>query len=125
LEELITSGDIEAVKLFIAQGGDVNAQSEGSLTTPLHCAAMKGQKDIVKMLLAVEGIHVDAKGGWFDGTPLHYVAKGGYKEIVELLVKSDADINTKDRQGKTPLDYARQLDKQEIIELLKKHGAKE
>jgi pectate lyase len=125
VEELIASGNIEGVRLFISQGGDVNTRSEGSQIAPLHMAAMKGHKGIVELLLAVEGIHINAQRGWPGGTALHYAVKGGYKEIAELLIENDADVNVKDRQGKTALDYAKQFNKQDIIDLLKKHGATE
>ncbi|MEE3171543.1 MAG: ankyrin repeat domain-containing protein, partial [Pseudomonadota bacterium] len=53
-------------------------------------------------------------------TPLHYAAYWGHKEIVELLIAKNADINAKDEDGRTALDWAHG----ETAELLRKHGGK-
>ena len=47
----------------------------------------------------------------------------GHKEIVELLIASGADVNTRDKDGDTPLDLAIKRNP-EIAELLRKHGGK-
>jgi len=45
--------------------------------------------------------------------------------VVALLIDKGADVNAKDRDGKTPLSLAQEKGHNEIIELLKKRGAKE
>jgi len=70
--------------------------------TPLHTAAL--QKDIksLEILLAVEGIDLDAidKNGQ---TPLHLACKAGNEECGKLLVEKGAKVNIKDKNGNTPL----------------------
>jgi ankyrin repeat protein len=46
----------------------------------------------------------------------------GQKEIAELLVAAGADVNAKNKDGATPLDYASA--NKEIADLLRKHGGK-
>ena len=46
------------------------------------------------------------------------------KRIAELLISQGADINAKINQGFTALDIAISNKNQEMIELLKEHGAK-
>ena len=55
-------------------------------------------------------------------TPLHDAARGGHKEIAELLIAKGADLNAKDNDGETPVDYA--IRKEELADLLRKHGGK-
>ena len=43
-----------------------------------------------------------------------------HKEVVELLIANGADVNPKDKDGKTPLDSA----DGELADLLRKHGGK-
>ena len=42
----------------------------------------------------------------FSITPLHFASAKGHKEIAELLIAEGAEVNAKDEDGKTPLDYA-------------------
>jgi len=53
-------------------------------------------------------------------TPLHHAAKFGYKKIVELLIANGANVNAKNDNGWTPLDWT----EGEIADLLRKHGGK-
>jgi len=46
-------------------------------------------------------------------------------EKVKLLVENGADVNIKDKFGCTPLYYALKYDNTNIIEYLKRYGAKE
>ncbi len=46
--------------------------------------------------------------------------EAGNKEIVELLIAGGTDVNAKDEDGRTPLDWA----PKETADLLRKHGGK-
>jgi ankyrin repeat protein len=49
----------------------------------------------------------------------------GQLPVVELLLKRRADIQSKDYSSKTSLYYAEINEHKEIVELLRKNGAKE
>jgi ankyrin repeat protein len=51
--------------------------------------------------------------------------KSGKRDAVELLITRGANIEAKDIDGHTPLWWAKKEGYTEIIELLRKHGAKE
>ncbi len=57
-------------------------------------------------------------------TPLHEGAYNGHKEIVELLITSGANVNAMKTDGMTPLDMAHMNRRNEIVDLLRKHGGK-
>ena len=46
------------------------------------------------------------------------------KEMAELLIAAGADVNAKDVEGQTPLDWAEEEKHKEIADLLRKHGGK-
>ena len=121
----VAGGDIDAVKMFLDAGTDVNAKDDEGWT-PLHGAASEGHKEIVEMLITNDA-DVNAKTTW-GGTPLHRAAIYGYKEIAEVLIAAGADVNAKYDDGnqkwETPLDLAIEENKKEITELLRKHGGK-
>jgi ankyrin repeat protein len=47
-----------------------------------------------------------------------------FKDVVVSLIEKGADINAKNKDGETPLDLALRQGHKEIVELLRKHGAK-
>ncbi len=144
LDVALANGYTEIVKILLAQGADVRAKA-------LHDAARKGYVEIVKILLA-HGADVNAKDNYVSGrTPLYYAASHGHKELVTLLIAygadknaelsealtnnhsdvakllfengAGADVNAKDKYGKTALLKASQSGHVEIAELLLAHGA--
>ena len=59
------------------------------------------------------------ENGW---TPLHGAAYRGHHEIVAALIAKKAEVNAKDVDGDTPLDWAK--NKPEIAALIRKNGGK-
>ena len=111
------------VELLLTKGANINAGK----WTALHSALDAGRFDIVELLLA-KGADANIRDD--EGrTPLHiaaWYAASGFPKIVELLISNGADIKAKDNNGKTALSYAiENLRATEIVELLRKHGAKE
>ena len=98
----VNSGDVDAVKEFLDQGGNVNLQDEPGMT-PLHHAVnsdWKGKNfEMIKFLID-RGANVKAIDDTHH-TPLH-LASG--KETAELLIDAGADVNAKTkRTGKNLL----------------------
>ena len=62
-----------------------------------------------------------AGGDW---PPLHSAVNSS-KQVVELLIANGANINAKDASGRTALHYAAREGHKEIVDLRRKHGAKE
>ena len=86
----------------------------------IHQAVKDGNIEAIKQRLA-DGTDVDAKD--VDLTPLHFAAVHGRKEVAALLIAEGADVNTKDRWGKTSLHYAASKGHKEVATLLITEGA--
>ena len=85
----------------------------------IYDAADRGNIEAVKQHITA-GTDVNAKS---DGrTPLHWAAYSGHKEIAELLIGEGAEMNAKERDGRTPLDNA--INHPETANLLRYHGGK-
>lgn len=110
------------VKLLLARGAQVNAKGGGSGLSPLHIAAVTGDREMIELLLA-NGADVDAKDT--EGkTPMYDAALGGRKAAVELLISHKADVNARDHTGRTALDRILVTsDRSEMADLLRMHGA--
>jgi ankyrin repeat protein len=121
LQMAIYLKDEVKAKSLIEGGADVNKRTPYG-TTPLDRAINAGLTDIVKLLLDT-GAYVNSKDNW-DWTPLHSAVYKN-KDMVELLLAKGANVNAQDGDNRTPLWYAKQQGHTEIVELLKKYGAKE
>ena len=94
-----------------------NAQDE----SPLMMAALKGNVDAVKALVARDA-DVN-KTGW---TPLHYAASAGSEKhvrIIALLLENHAYIDAASPNGTTPLMMAAHYGSADAVQLLLDEGA--
>ena len=107
------------VKGFLAKGRDINARQKHrhGMWTPLHWVAQRGLTDGIACLLAngADPNVTDDKGR----TPLHIIARKGVgKNQVQLLIEHGGDINRRDVDGNTPLDYAQEAKRKVVADFL-------
>ncbi|GAB3663239.1 ankyrin repeat domain-containing protein [Ramlibacter alkalitolerans] len=86
--------------------------------SPLMLAALKGQTEIVRKLIARDA-HVN-KTGW---APLHYAATGGHVEIIQILLDEHAYIDAESPNKSTPLMMAAKYGTPAAVKLLLESGA--
>ncbi|MFC1761161.1 ankyrin repeat domain-containing protein [Planctomycetota bacterium] len=116
-------GDTEKIRSLIAAGQDANSKRK-NYGLALAWASMMGHREAAELLIQ-NGADVNFQSQSFYGvTPLGFACHWGRKEVVELLLANGADINVKNEAGKTLLEVASERKHTEIVELLKKHGAK-
>ena len=104
-------GDLTRVNAYLKQGKDVNATNKDG-KTPLHLAAMAGEREMLEFLIA-NGANLDMKdyGG---STALDYAQCHQHSGIARLL-KAKGAVRTVPkgwhRRGSHPKDYAMTVDK--------------
>jgi hypothetical protein len=103
------------VTALIKAGADVNSPHVDYRHTALQGASYKGNKDMVKLLLAQPGIKLDAIN--IDGdTALMAAAENGHAEIAEMLLKAGANVSITDMRGETATSLAQKtLAKQQAV----------
>lgn len=85
------SNQVEAARILIAAHADLN-RKDACQRTPLMRAAMKGRRDMVKLL--VEKGADPVVEGWRGWTALRYAASWGRADVVRMLLEG-----TKNRNG--------------------------
>ncbi len=121
LHNACIAGNLEGAKALIARGANVNAYAAGRV--PLFMAVSGGFAKLTNLL-----IKSGADVKWVDSTNrrtlLHYAIIKGYEDIAGLLIDKGVAVNTKDKNGKTALDYTVQYGQTACAMLLKTKGAK-
>jgi ankyrin repeat protein len=126
------SRKLQIAKLLAEHGADVNAADESGYTA-LHSAASSGFVGCVRLLVE-RGAKVNSQDNLLGWTPLMRACAHNDAESAELLIKNGADINVRDREGRTilgylvahpggPYDDPHYFDK--MMSLLRKHGGRE
>ena len=95
-------GNVQAIKRYIKEGGDVNALDREFHLPAMSWGALHGQTEVVRVLIK-SGADVNRKSG-DDNTPLHSAAFFGRTDIAKLLLKNGADIKARNDDGITPAD---------------------
>jgi uncharacterized protein len=113
----VNAGDAAKVTdLAQHKGGDANAKDANGIPV-LTLACMKGQGDIVKILI---GKGADVNAAISDGeTSLMAASAQGYFEIVQQLVSAKANLSQTDNDGWTALEYAVNQSRGNIADYLK------
>ncbi|GHT92634.1 hypothetical protein FACS1894122_06730 [Alphaproteobacteria bacterium] len=103
---------IRNVEVLLANKADPNAKNvapRGNGRTPLHEAvrcSFSNSIEIMKKLLSTPGIRVDELDG-NGNTALHIVVWYNETRAIEILLDvGHANINAKNAEGKTPMDWA-------------------
>ena len=94
-------GHEEALELLLEQGAEINATSNQGLT-PLFMAARTGRSEVVELLSKRRGINME-RGDEMNHSPLFIAVMNGHIPVFETLLKSGADIHSKNKHGLTPL----------------------
>ena len=99
-------GQLEVVRLLIAEGADIRATARNPFKVqPVHAAAASRNLDILRAVLeAGADPNIPQQQGF---VPLHEAASSGNREMAELLVRHGANPRLANEAGKTSIDLAR------------------
>ena len=108
------NADLEVVKILLEHGADATI-STADRQTPIHAVlsgrATEQQALELTRVLQKSGADVNVvalinhREEIRGGTALHYAVRKRYKEVIKLLASYGIDMNAKDQDGLTALDY--------------------
>ena len=117
-----------SIDLLLDYQADPNLTDDKGYVALDYAAMLDKSGDITKFLLergkanGIDPNHREIRSGM---TPLLNAALLSNYKAAELLLEAGADPNAEATNGVTPLAYAKQKPYPELIELLKRYGAKE
>lgn len=119
-------GQIKIVDYLLQQCANTNIQDNNGLT-PLHCASIRGHQNTLLLLLHAncDSTIIDNYGN----TSLHYATDYGHDTCVKALLyfteqnRIIIDINSRNKNGDTPLHLASKWGYTIIVDILLEHGA--
>src|SRR5262245_1743987 len=109
---------LDAAKLLIERGADVNAGTKIG-DTPLMAAVARKRIEFITLLLA-HGANPNSIVG--NQTALHVAVTRGCLDCVTALVEAGADVNARTDPIRTPIHLARFYGYSEISDYLMAHG---
>jgi ankyrin repeat protein len=108
------NNDLEVVNLLLEHGADATVYL-ADRQTPIHAvlAGRAPEKDALELIKVLHDagtdvnsvalvVHIQEVRG---GSALHYAVRKRYKDVIRLLASFGADMNLKDQDGLTALDY--------------------
>lgn len=108
---------------LLARGADAMARDMEHGDTALHYAALAGHIPLARLLLDA-GVSVNVVSGKLAATPLHCAAVHGRHRMIEYLLSRGANVDARDAEGLTPLQYASLRNRSPTVELLAGFGAR-
>ena len=109
----------KVANFFLENNENIN-EKKGIPFTPLYIAALKDQQEVVKFLL----VNFDQKRTATEGnTHLLIATHKGHLNVVKCLLENgDTNVDTKNKNGWTPLHVACQTGQLEVVKCLIGHG---
>jgi ankyrin repeat protein len=129
LYESVLQNDKERARDLLERGANPNEVAPNG-DVPLIAATVWGKDPEICRLLVAHGADVNvvtkpnAKGWSNKWTPLFYAVYRKRSELVAILLTHGARTNLKDEQGKSPMDWAKEVKSDEIVKQLKAVGAR-
>lgn len=120
LEYNVYADNIDRARTLLEKGADPN-KYERYIYPPIYFSLENDNYSMAEMLLEY-GANPNATGAW-NTQMLHSAIQKNDLDFIKLFIENDADINFI-VSGQTPLDLARKIENDEIINYLLANSAK-
>ncbi|ETE67822.1 Fibronectin type 3 and ankyrin repeat domains protein 1, partial [Ophiophagus hannah] len=116
------AGHLDIVHYLRSQGASWLSRDFGGCTA-MHWATDGGHCDVIDWMIQ-DGCEVDSRDSGLEWTPLlRLCALSGKTDVATILINAGANVNVKDKDGKTPLMVAALNNHEDLVALLLEKGA--
>ncbi|KAL0979472.1 hypothetical protein UPYG_G00185510 [Umbra pygmaea] len=99
-------GLVSAAEVLLRYGADLNFEDPVSYYNPLHIAVLRNKPKMVRMLVE-HGADIDKRDRIHESSPLDLASEEAERvACMRTLLDMGADVNAKDKNGKSPLLHA-------------------
>ena len=120
LQIAVTAHNLETTRALVEGGANIHVTDDRGLT-PLHYAAVNGDRDLLELLVDLgASVNSSDKEG---RTALHHAVMAGSQSTTNALLERKANPDAEDCVGNTPLHYAVLVNKLELVRSLVDHRA--
>jgi ankyrin repeat protein len=117
VQELIKAGAEVDIAQMLQVTSNEGLKQKIVATEELFKAVEENNVELLNESIKAEA-YVDAVLGKYHCTPLVLAAEQGYAEIVKVLIEAGADVNVRDKEGKTALILAVEEDHANVVQKL-------
>lgn len=114
----VKSNSEEVCRLLLENGADISLKVHDNESL-LTYAVKRSKERVIKILLSAGLDHIDESGE----SIFHWAAKEGYGYILDAAIESGINVDFKDSNNRTMLDYACSNNRDFAIKTLIGHGA--
>ncbi|MFH0738418.1 MAG: ankyrin repeat domain-containing protein [Candidatus Omnitrophota bacterium] len=105
VHEAAKTGDLEKLRSLLDKDQSLLYVQDEQGKTPLHWATGRGQLEAMRLLLDTYRVDVNVRNK-NNGTPVHVAASQAQPQALEILLRHNAIVDARAKDGATPLHFA-------------------
>ncbi|KAM4712197.1 ankyrin repeat domain-containing protein 16 [Anableps anableps] len=104
--DAVSNGHLTVAKLLLEKHQASPLAADVLGVQAVHQVAVTGQEEVLRFLVLDLGVDINQRATDLQLTALHYAAKEGHATVIKTLVELGADLQARDKKGRSALHMA-------------------